>query len=47
MKSAGNSNVTIAMVKDRTHNTIWSHIAADGDEAADRIVQFIRATASN
>ncbi len=47
MKSAGNANVTIAMIKDRTHNTIWSHIAADGDEAADRIIQFIRATTAS
>jgi len=47
MKNAGNANVTVAMVKDRTHNTIWSHIAADGDEAADRIIQFIRATTAS
>jgi acetyl esterase/lipase len=44
MKSAGNPNVTIAMIKDRTHNTIWSRIAANGDEAAERIMQFVRAT---
>jgi acetyl esterase/lipase len=44
MKSAGNSNVTIAMIKDRTHNTIWSRVAQDGDEAAERMIQFVRTT---
>jgi acetyl esterase/lipase len=44
MMAAGNANVTIAMIKERTHNTIWSHIAEDGDEAAERIIQFVRAT---
>jgi acetyl esterase/lipase len=47
MKNAGNSSVTIAMIKDRTHNTIWSRIATDGDEVADRIIQFIRATTAS
>jgi hypothetical protein len=32
------------MIKERTHNTIWSHIAEGGDEAAERIIQFVRAT---
>ncbi|MBI3403252.1 MAG: alpha/beta hydrolase [Acidobacteria bacterium] len=44
MKGAGNANVTIAMINGRTHNTIWSHIAQDGDETAERIIQFVRAT---
>jgi acetyl esterase/lipase len=47
MKAAGNANVTIAMINGRTHNTIWSRIASDGDEAADRIIQFIRATTAS
>lgn len=47
MKAAGNVNVTIAMINGRTHSTIWGRIASDGDEAADRIIQFVRATTAS
>ena len=45
LKTAGNAHVEIALIAGRTHDTIWSHMAADGDEAADRIIQFVHATA--
>ena len=47
MKAAGNTNVTIAKISDRTHNTIWSRIAQASDETAERIIQFVRATAGS
>lgn len=43
MKKAGDT-VTIAMIHNRTHNTIWSKVKEDGDETAERIIQFVRAT---
>ena len=41
MKAAGIGHVTIAMIKGRTHDTIWSHIGADRDEVAERIIEFV------
>ena len=46
LKSAGNTNVTIAMIKDRTHNSIWSKVKEEGDEVAGKIIDFVRATAA-
>jgi acetyl esterase/lipase len=40
MKAAGQSNVEIAMIGDRTHSTIWSRVGDDGDETAERIIRF-------
>ena len=40
LKAAGNANVPIAMITDRTHNTIWSHIGTDRYEVAERIMRF-------
>jgi hypothetical protein len=31
------------MISGRTHNTIWSKGAEDGDETAGRIIDFVRA----
>lgn len=36
-------DVSIAMIAGRTHNTIWSKVAEDGDETAARIIDFVRA----
>ena len=36
-------DVSIAMIPGRTHNTIWSKVADDGDETAGRIIDFVRA----
>jgi acetyl esterase/lipase len=41
MKAAGQANVEIAMITNRTHMTIWEHMASDRDEAAERIIQFV------
>jgi acetyl esterase/lipase len=40
MKAAGNANVEIAMIGNRTHATIWTRVADDGDETAERIIRF-------
>jgi acetyl esterase/lipase len=40
MKAAGHANVEIAMINDRTHATIWSRVAAEGDDTADHIIRF-------
>jgi acetyl esterase/lipase len=44
LKAAGSTRVEITQIPGRTHNTIWSSIAADDDEAARRIIEFVRAT---
>ena len=40
MKVAGHTNVEIAMIHDRTHATIWSRVAAEGDDTAEHIIRF-------
>jgi acetyl esterase/lipase len=40
MKAAGNATVEIAMIGNRTHATIWTRVADDGDETAERIIRF-------
>ena len=40
MKSAGQASVEIAMIKGRTHMSIWERIGAQGDETAERIIRF-------
>jgi acetyl esterase/lipase len=47
MKGAGNAHVQIVQIAKRTHNTIWSQIAEEGDEAAGRIIEFVRSTPTN
>jgi acetyl esterase/lipase len=47
MQGAGNARVQIAQIAKRTHNTIWSEIAKEGDEGASRIIDFVRGTATN
>ena len=41
MKAAGLANVEIAMITDRTHMSIWERMAAERDETAERIIQFV------
>ena len=41
MKAAGRSPVEIAMIRDRTHGTIWSRLGSDGDDTAGRIIRFV------
>ena len=41
IKAAGSANVSVAMIKGRTHNSIWSEIGADRDEVAERIIKFV------
>ena len=43
LTGAGARDVTITMISGRTHNTIWSKVAEDGDETAGRIIDFVRA----
>jgi acetyl esterase/lipase len=43
MKGAGQKQIEIVQIAPRTHNSIWSKIAEPHDEAAERIVQFVRA----
>jgi acetyl esterase/lipase len=40
MKDGRQANVEIAMIKDRTHMTIWEHIGNERDEAAERIIRL-------
>jgi acetyl esterase/lipase len=46
LKGAGVKDVAIAKINGRTHNTIWSQVAEDGDETAARIIDFVRAHAT-
>jgi hypothetical protein len=41
MKATGHANVEIAIIEDRTHATIWTHIGHEGDETAERIIRFV------
>jgi acetyl esterase/lipase len=41
MKAAGQTNVEITMISDRTHATIRSRVGAEGDETAEQIIRFI------
>ena len=41
MKDAGNKRVTGKLIRDRTHGTIASRIAQDGDPARQAILEFI------
>jgi acetyl esterase/lipase len=43
LTGAGARDSSIAMIAGRTHNTIWSKVAEDGDETAARIIDFVRA----
>lgn len=40
LKSAGQANVEIAMIKGRTHMSIWERMGGEGDETAERIIRF-------
>jgi acetyl esterase/lipase len=40
MKATGYANIEIAMIENRTHATIWTHIGHEGDETAERIIRF-------
>ena len=40
MKDAGHKSVEIAMIPNRNHATIWSRVGDEGDETAERIIQF-------
>jgi acetyl esterase/lipase len=44
LRTSGNAQVEIAQIAGRTHTTIWSKMANDGDETAARIIQFVRST---
>ena len=41
IKAAGSANVTLAMIKGRTHMSIWDEIGAERDEVAERIITFV------
>jgi acetyl esterase/lipase len=41
LRAAGNPKIEVAMIKNRTHNSIWWNIAEPGDETAERIVRFV------
>ena len=43
LRDAGDTQVEIAEIPDRTHETIWSKLAEPNDETAERIIQFVRA----
>lgn len=43
LQSAGNSRIEIVRIADRTHESIWTRISEATDEAAERIVTFVRA----
>src|SRR2546428_8080620 len=44
LEAAGNEQIQIAQIAGRTHSTIWSKIASDGDAVAARIIEFVRST---
>jgi acetyl esterase/lipase len=44
MKDAGHKSVEIAMIPNRNHATIWSRVGDEGDETAERIIQFASRT---
>ena len=44
LEAAGNDRIVIRQIAGRTHGTIWSKMADAGDEAAGRIIQFVRQT---
>ena len=41
IKAAGSGNVTLAMIKGRTHMSIWNDMGAEHDEVAERIIAFV------
>jgi acetyl esterase/lipase len=41
MAAAGQKNVEIRMISDRTHATIWARVGAVGDETAEQIIRFV------
>jgi acetyl esterase/lipase len=41
MKSAGQTDVAIAMMRDRNHATIRSLLGSDGDETTEQIIRFV------
>src|SRR5690349_6783857 len=41
MKDAGHKSVEIAMIPNRNHATIWERVGDEGDETAERIIQFV------
>jgi hypothetical protein len=45
LKAAGNGRVEIVQIAGRTHNSIWGRMSEANDEAAERIVTFVRALA--
>jgi acetyl esterase/lipase len=44
LAAAGNEQIQLAKIAGRTHLTIWSKIADDGDAVAARIIEFVRST---
>ena len=42
LKATGAVHVDLAQIAGRTHNSIWSKVAEPNDEAAERIIQFVR-----
>jgi acetyl esterase/lipase len=43
LRDAGDAHVEIAQVAGRTHDSIWSKLSEPNDEAAERIIRFVRA----
>lgn len=41
IKAAGSANVELAMIKGRTHMSIWEQMGAERDEVAERIITFV------
>jgi acetyl esterase/lipase len=41
LKTAGNKNVELKMIPNRNHSTIWGRVGNEGDETAERIIQFV------
>jgi len=41
IKAAGNKDIEVAMIPNRNHATIWARVGDEGDETAERIIQFL------
>jgi acetyl esterase/lipase len=44
IKAAGSQRVELVQIMGRSHASIWNRLNEDGDEVAERIVQFVRKT---
>jgi acetyl esterase/lipase len=42
MKAKGNHDIDVKMIAGRTHNSIWTEMAAGDDDTSQAIVQFVR-----